>query len=89
MEQKLTGCWASLLTNLSKASRRLATNSAFSPLRFSSDEAIFTFVVPTCETFAFHSKYSVFHRFRQAKFAYGGFDFKLDPIFPTKNDACY
>jgi hypothetical protein len=38
--------------------------------------------------------YSVFHRFRQAKFASWWFDFKLEPIFATtpltsKNNACY
>jgi hypothetical protein len=38
--------------------------------------------------------YSVFHRFRQAKFDYGGSNFKLEPIFATapaasKNDARY
>ncbi len=38
--------------------------------------------------------YSVFHQFRQFKFAYGGFDFKLKPILATapadsKNNACH
>ncbi len=38
--------------------------------------------------------YSVFHRFRQAKFANGLLDFKNEPIYATapvvsKNDACY
>jgi hypothetical protein len=38
--------------------------------------------------------YSVFHQFRQAKFAYGGSNFKLELVFATvpeasKNDIYY
>jgi hypothetical protein len=39
------------------------------------------------KTFFQTEEYSVFRRFRQAKFAYGGFNFKLEPIFATASAA--